>query len=236
MYHGRRQTGIVLDRALIEDVALCGVKSERAAKVHGAPLFALGDQRNCNARNVAACEGDDSPGRKPRICPDIINPRSFAGPSGNARWTLTDFHLSPGSLDALQVIEAGSGLGHRPNGLLGIIFAVANPGQPSLAACHENFANGLQQLQLALGLKEPTGALTQRPQSSVEPVQNRLVGFASLRHRHSAHWRSPCMDPHQYSATSRPNRDRARCWPWPSQRHGPESWRTLFPECVTCRR
>src|SRR5437773_10025095 len=195
--HGRRQTGIVFDRALIKSVALRGVKIERATKIHCAPLLVMGDQRNCYARSVAACEGGDSPRRKPRICPDIIDPTSFAGASRNAGWTLIGFHLSPGSLDALQVIEAGSRLGHRPNSLLGIIFAVANPGQPSLAACHENFASRLQQLLLALGLKERTGALAESPQSSVEPVQNHLVGFALLLHRHSAHWRSACMDPHK---------------------------------------
>src|SRR5205807_355723 len=144
--------------------------------------LAIGHQRNCNARSVAACEGGDSPGRKPRIRPDIIDATSFAGPSRNAGWTLTGFPLSPGSLDALQVIEAGSRLGHRPNGLLGIIFAVANPDHPNLAARHENCADRLQQLLLALGLKERAGALTQRPQPSVEPVQNRLVGFALLLH------------------------------------------------------
>src|SRR2546426_12223381 len=234
--HGRRQPGIVLDRALVEGVALRGVKIERATKIHRAPLFAMGDQRNCNARRVAACEGGDSPRRKPRIRPDIIDPTSFAGPSRNAGWTLTGFHLSPGSLDALQVVEAGSRLGHWPNGLLGIIFAVANPGQPNLASCHESFANRLQQLLLALGLKERHGALTQSPQSSVEPVQTRLVGVALLLHRHSAHWRAAGMDPHEYGPTGRPIRDRARRWPRPSQRHEPESCRTPFPECVTCRR
>src|SRR5438552_6574959 len=201
IYDGRRHSGIVFDRALIKRVALRGVETERATKIHCAPLLAMGDQRNCNARSVAACEGGDSPRRTPRICPDIIDPTHFAGPSRNAGWTLTGLHLSPGSLDALQVIEAGSRPGHRPNGLLGIIFAVANPGQPNLAACHENFANGLQQLLLALGLKARTGALTQSPQSSAEPVQSRIVGFASLSHRHSAHWRSACTDPHRDSAT-----------------------------------
>src|SRR5438445_9191688 len=180
--HGRGQTGIVLDRALIKGVALRGLKIERAAKIHCAPRPAIGDQWNCNARSVAACEGGDSPRRKSRVRPDIVDPASVAGPSRNAGWTLTGFHLAPGSLDALQVIEAVSRLGHRPNGLLGIIFAIANPGQPNLAACHENFADRLQQLLLALGLKERAGALTQRPQPSVEPVQNRLVGFALLLH------------------------------------------------------
>src|SRR3989454_7877568 len=234
--HGRRQTGIVLDRALIKSVALRGVKIERATKIHCASGLAIGHQRNCNARSVAACEGGDSPGRKPRIRPDIIDATSFAGPSRNAGWTLTGFPLSPGSLDALQVIEARSRLGHRPNGLLGVILAVADPRQPNLAACHENFANRLQQLLLALGLKERHGALTQSPQSSVEPVQTRLVGVALVLHRHSAHWRSAGMDPHEYGPTSRPIRDRARRWPRPSQRHEAESCRTPLPECVTCRR
>src|SRR6266850_6970563 len=199
MDHGRRQTAIVLDRALIKGVALRGVKIERGTKIHCTPLLAMGDQGNRNQRSVAAREGGDSPTRNPRIGPDVIHPTSFAGPSGNARWTLTGFHLSPGSLDALQVIEAGSGLGHRPNGLLGIIFAVADPGQLNLPACHENFANGLQQLLLALGLKERIGALTQGPQPSVEPVQNRLMRFVLLLHRHSAHWRSARKDSHRYS-------------------------------------
>src|SRR3989475_9336052 len=234
--HGRGQTGIVLDRALIKGVALRGVKMERPAKNHWAPGPAIGDQGNCNARSVAACEGGDSPRRKSRVRPDIADPASVAGPSRNAGWTLTGFHLAPGSLDALQVIEAVSRLGHRPNGLLGIIFAVADPGQPNLAARHENVANRLQQLLLALGLKERTGALTHSPQSSVEPVQNRRVGFALLLHRHSAHWRAAGMDPHEYGPTGRPIRDRARRWPRPSQRHEPESCRTPFPECVTCRR
>src|SRR5437870_11362827 len=157
--HGRRQPGIVLDRALVEGVALRGVKIERATKIHRAPLFAMGDQRNCNARSVAACEGGDSPRRKPRIRPDIIDPTGFAGPNRNASWTLTCFHLvSPGNLDLLQVIETVSRLRHRPNSLLGIIFAIANPGQPNLTAGHENFASGLQQLLLALALKERTVA------------------------------------------------------------------------------
>src|SRR5882672_10487460 len=99
--HGRRQTGIVFDCALIEGVALRGVKIERATKIHCAPRLAMGDQRNCNVRTVAACEGLDSPRRKSRIRPDIIDPTSVAGPSRNAGWTLTSFHLSPGSLDAL---------------------------------------------------------------------------------------------------------------------------------------
>jgi len=179
---GRRQAGIVLDRALIKGVARRGVKVERATKIHRAPLLASGNQRHCHARSEAACEGGDPPGRRLRICPDVIDPTSFAEASRDAGWILISFHLAPGSLDALQVIEAGSRLGHRPNGLLGIIFAIANPGQPNLAACHENFADRLQQLLLALGLKERAGALTQRPQPSVEPVQNRLVGFALLLH------------------------------------------------------
>src|SRR6267378_1989868 len=143
MDHRRRQTAIVLDRALIKGVALRGVKIERGTKIHCAPLLAMGDQGNRNARSVAAREGGDSPTRKPRIGPDVLHPRSFAGPSGNARWTLTGFHLSPGSLDALQVIEAGSGLGHRPNRPVSLILAVANPGQPTVAARHQNFAKRL---------------------------------------------------------------------------------------------
>src|SRR2546422_9563671 len=103
-----------------------------------------------------------------RSRPDIIDATRFAGPSRNAGWTLTGLPLSPGSLDALQVIGAGSRLGHRPNGLLGVIFAVADPGQTNLAACHENFANSLLQLLLAIGLKERNGALTQSPLYSVE--------------------------------------------------------------------
>src|SRR5882724_340532 len=226
--HGRRQTGIVFGRALIEGVALRGVKIERATKIYCAPRPADGDQRHCNARSVAACEGGGSPRREPRIRPDIIDPTSFAGPSHNAGWTLTGFHRSPGSLDALHVIETGSRLGHRPNRLLGIILAVANPGQPTLAACHQNVAQRLQQLLLALRLKDRTGALTQSPQPSVEPVQDRVVGFALLLHRHSAHWRLACM--------RSSIRDRAPCWPSPSRRRGPESCRMPSPECVTCRR
>src|SRR5258706_11005866 len=67
--------------------------------------------------------------------------------------------LSPGSLDALQVIEAVSRLRHRTNGLLRIIFAVADPGQPNLAAGHENVTRGLQQLLLALRSEEHTSEL-----------------------------------------------------------------------------
>src|SRR5882724_250497 len=234
--HERRQTGIVFDRALIKGIALRGVKIERATKIHCAPRLAMGDQRNCNARSVAAREGGDSPRRRPRIRPDIIDPASVAGPSRNADWTLTVFQLSPGSPDALQVVEAVSRLGHRPNGFLGIIFAVADPGQPDLAACHENVANGLQQLLLALGLKERTGAPIQSSQSSVEPTQNLFVGFALLWHRQSAQGRPAFMDLEGYSPTTHPIPDRARYLPRPSPRHGPESCRTPFPECVTCRR
>src|SRR5438132_11479359 len=95
--YGRRQTGIVFDRALIKGVALRGVKIERATKIHCAPRLATGDQRNCNARRVAAFEGGDSPRRTSRIRPDIIDPTSFAGPRRDAGWTLTGFHRSPGS-------------------------------------------------------------------------------------------------------------------------------------------
>ena len=121
-----------------------------------------------------AGEGGDAPRRTPRIRPDVIDPTRVAGSSGNAGWTLTGFHLSPGSLDALHVIEAGSRLGHRPDRLVSIILAVANPGQPTVAAGHENVAKRLQQLLLALRLKKRTGALTQSPQPSVEPVQDLL--------------------------------------------------------------
>src|SRR2546426_2450810 len=150
----------MLDRALIKGVALPGVKIERATKIHFAPRLSIRDQWNCNTRSVAACEGSNSPGRKPRIRPDIIDPTSPAGPNGNAERTLTCFRLlSPGNLDALKVIESVSRLCHEPNSLIGIIFAIANPGQPQLIAGHENFANGLQQLLLALGLKEHVVAL-----------------------------------------------------------------------------
>src|SRR2546428_12072217 len=100
--HGRRQTGIVFDRALIKGVPLRGVKIERATKIRCALLLVMGDQRNCHARSVAACEGGGSPWRRPRICPDIIDPTRFAGASRNAGWTLIGFHLAPRSLDALQ--------------------------------------------------------------------------------------------------------------------------------------
>src|SRR5882724_56556 len=234
--HGRRQTSIIFDRVLIKGVALRGVQIERAMKIHCAPRLAISDQRNGDARSVAACEGGDSPRRKPRIRPDIIDPTSFAGPNCNAGWTLTCFRLSPRDLDALQVIETVSRPCHRPNGLLDIIFAVTNPGQPKLTSCRENVANGLQQLLLALSLKERTVALGKSPQSPVEPVQNLLVGFALLLHGHSSHRRSAFMGPHKYSPNVEPIRDRALCWPMPSRLRGPGSCRTPFPECVTCRR
>ena len=164
----------MFDRALIERVGLSGVKTQRATKIHCASRLATGDQRNCHARNIAAGEGGGPPRRKSRLRPDIVDATHLAGPSGQARWTLTGFQLSPGGLDTLHVIEAGSRLGHRPNRLVSIIFAVANPGQPTVAACHENLAQRLQQLLLALHLKKRTGALTQRPQPSVEPVQDPL--------------------------------------------------------------
>src|SRR5918996_658750 len=132
---GSRQTRIIFNRALIKGVALSGVKIERAAKIHCAARLASGDQRNCNARNVAAREGGDSPRRKFQIRPDIIDPASFAGPNRNAGWTLTCFRLlSPGNLDALQVIATVSRLSHRPNSPVGIIFAIADPGQSKLTA------------------------------------------------------------------------------------------------------
>src|SRR5882724_3186551 len=138
--HGRRQTGIVFGRALIEGVALRGVKIERATKIYCAPRPADGDQRHCNARSVAACEGGGSPRREPRIRPDIIDPTSFAGPSHNAGWTLTGFHRSPRSPNTLPVIETGCRMGHRPKRHLGIILAVANRGLPILPACHPTVA------------------------------------------------------------------------------------------------
>src|SRR5919109_1392787 len=234
--HGRRQTRITFDRILIKGVALPGVQIERAVKIHCAPRLAISDQRNGKARSIAACEGGDSPRRKPRIRPDIIDPTSFAGPNRNAGWTLTCFRLSPGDLDALQVIETVSRPCHRANGLLDIVFAVTNPGQPKLTACHENVANGLQQFLLALSLKERTVALVKGPQSPVEPVQHLLVGFALLLHGHSPHWPSAFMGPRKFSPNADPIQHRALCWPMPSQLHGPESCRTPFPECVTCRR
>src|SRR5918996_4441110 len=192
---GSRQTRIIFNRALIKGVALSGVKIERAAKIHCAARLASGDQRNCNARNVAAREGGDSPRRKFQIRPDIIDPTSFAGPNRDAGWTLTCFRLSPGDLDALQVIEAVSRPYHRPNGLLDIVFAVSNPGQPKLTARRENVTNGPQQLLLALSLKERTVALVKSPQSPVEPVQNLLMGFPLRLHGHSPQWRSAVMGP-----------------------------------------
>src|SRR5207244_1280017 len=180
--YGRRHTSIVFDCVLIKGVALRGVKIERATKIHRALRRAIGDQRNCNARCVGAFEGGDSPSRKPRIRPNVIDTTSFTGPNRNARWTLTCFRLSPGNLDARQVIQTISRLCHRPNSLLGIIFAIADPGQPKLTARHENFTNGLQQLLLAFGLKQHTVALVKSPYSPVEPVQNLLVGFALLWH------------------------------------------------------
>src|SRR5919109_3229747 len=202
--HGRRQTRITFDRILIKGVALPGVQIERAVKIHCAPRLAIRDQRNRNARSVAACEGGDSPRRKPRIRPDIIDPTSFAGPNRNVGWTLTCFRLSPGDLDALQVIEAVSRPCHRPNGLLDIVFAVSNPGQPKLTARRENVTNGLQQLLLALSLKERTVALVKSPQSPVEPVQNLLMGFPLPLHGHSPQWRSAVMGPRKYSPNIEP--------------------------------
>src|SRR5882724_9503358 len=135
----------MLDRALIKGVVLRRVKIERATKIHCALPLAIRDQRNCKARSVAMCEGSHSPWRKPRIRPDIIDPVSLAGPNRNAERTLTCFCLlSPGNLDALQIIETISRLCHRPNRFPGIIFTIANPGQPKLTAGHENLANGLQ--------------------------------------------------------------------------------------------
>src|SRR5437870_11851527 len=149
----------MLDRALIKGVALRRVKIERATKIHCALPLAIRGQRNCNARSVAVCEGSQSPRRKLRIRPDIVDRTSLAGPNRDAERTLTCFCLlSPGNLHALQVVDTVSRLGHRPNSLLDIIFAIANPGQPNLTAGHENFASGLQQLLLALALKERTVA------------------------------------------------------------------------------
>ena len=104
----------------------------------------------------------------------------MAGPNRNADGPLTEFYLSPGSLEALQVFDAVSGLGDRANSLLSIILAVTDPGQPNLAARHENFANGSQQRLLALGLQERVGALMERPQSSSQPTQRFPVGLALL--------------------------------------------------------
>src|SRR5438132_5867683 len=140
--HGRRQTSIIVDRVLIKGVALRGVQIERAMKLHCAPRLAIRDQRHGNARSVAASEGGASPRSKPRIRPNIIDPTSFAGPNRNAGWPLTCFRLTPGHLDALQVIETVSRLCYWPHGLLGIIFAVTNSGQPTLTSGPENHANG----------------------------------------------------------------------------------------------
>src|SRR5437879_13111317 len=96
---------------------------ERPTKTPSPPPLARGDQRNGNARSIAAGEGGGPPQRKPRIRPDISDAARFARPSGHAGWTLPGFHFSPGRLDALQVREAGLHLDQRPHRLDSIILA-----------------------------------------------------------------------------------------------------------------
>src|SRR5947208_16327717 len=108
--HGRRQTGIVFDRAFLKGAALRGIEIERGTEVHSAPGHLIGDQRKGKAGGVATCGGGGSPRRAPRVRPDIVDPTRVAGPSRNADWPLIYLNLSPGRLEALQVLDAVSGL------------------------------------------------------------------------------------------------------------------------------
>src|SRR5437867_13026642 len=94
--HGRRQTGIVFDRAFLKVAALRGIEIERATEVHSAPGQLIDDQRKGKAGGVATCEGGGSPWSELRVRLDIVNQTRVAVPSRHAVWLLIALHLSLG--------------------------------------------------------------------------------------------------------------------------------------------
>jgi hypothetical protein len=77
-----------------------------------------------------------------------------------------------------------SGARDRPQGLLGVVLAIADPCQAQRVAAHQNLANRLQQFLFAPGLKEHSVAAIERALPAAEPDGARMLpGGFIIRHR-----------------------------------------------------
>src|SRR5262249_18220828 len=110
------QFRVLLNSALIEHIRLSGIKAE-AAK----PL-SVSNQRERNARSIAARGGLSAPRSQNRVGPSVFDPTRFASPEGDAGRTPTPLCLfTPGNPGVFQVIDAVSRFCHRANRLFGVV-------------------------------------------------------------------------------------------------------------------
>jgi hypothetical protein len=223
MAEAGRQFGVEFDRALVERASLRRVKNESAAKIDRAGLVAVSDQRNGDAGIERVRDGRGSPRRERRVRLDVVDAIGGAGPHRDAGGVLTSFDASPGNPDLLEEIDGVSGPRNRAHGLVGIVFAIADPRQAKLVSAHQDLADGLQQLLLALGVKEHAVAAIERPQPAAKPNSARTLvpGFVVR------HWQLPKAGPTP-RRVSRP--------PAPFPIRGSGSSRTPFRANATCRR
>src|SRR4029453_14019196 len=120
-----------------------GIKRKRATQIEKTLRSHISDQGKCNTGDISKRHRLGLPMRKFRVRADVINPTEFCCPDGIADRSISRVRMTPRDLDAVQVVQAITGTCDRADGLLGVIFAVTNPGQPTPSRLHKHTTDRL---------------------------------------------------------------------------------------------